>query len=74
MVDRYTRFILTVIAACLVWICVRDVALVRPGQAQPIEVVGSRRTDVNIAEIGGIRVTSIEAGFPAALPVRVRNP
>ena len=27
MCDRYTKVVLTVIAACLVWICVRDVPL-----------------------------------------------
>ena len=33
MVDRYTKSLLTVIAACLVWIVARDVTLVRPAHA-----------------------------------------
>ena len=27
MIDRYTKTVLTVIAVCLAWICVRDVAV-----------------------------------------------
>ena len=31
--DRYLKAVLTVIAVCLTWICVRDVALVKPAHA-----------------------------------------
>ena len=31
--DLYIKAVLTVIAVCLVWICLRDTALVRPAQA-----------------------------------------
>ena len=31
--DRYLKAVLTVIAVCLVWICVRDVAIVKPALA-----------------------------------------
>jgi len=34
MVDRYTRFILTVIAVCLVWIVIRDTPVVATVLAQ----------------------------------------
>ena len=34
MIDRYTKSVLTVIAACLVWLCVKDFAAVRPAIAQ----------------------------------------
>ena len=44
MVDRYTKFILTVIALCLVWISVRDTA--PPAYAQGI-------VDVNIVGLAG---------------------
>ena len=47
MVDRYTKFILTVIALCLVWISVRDTA--PPVYAQGI-------VDVNIRELAGKRI------------------
>lgn len=33
--DLYTKFVLTVIAVCLVWVCLRDVAFVRSAQAAP---------------------------------------
>jgi hypothetical protein len=32
--DRYLRVVLTVIAACLVWICLRDVSLVQTASAE----------------------------------------
>lgn len=31
--DLYTKAVLTVIALCLVWICLRDTAVVPPAQA-----------------------------------------
>ncbi len=45
MTDRYTRAVLTVIAGCLVWNCIRDVtnqraiAQSRP-QPQPVYIIG----------------------------------
>ena len=32
--DRYMKVVLTVIAACLVWICLRDITVVKPAHAQ----------------------------------------
>ena len=50
---RYTQLLLTVIAACLVWIVARDVALVRPAQAygtgQDVKVT-NYETDVKSGE------------------------
>ncbi len=46
--DLYTKFVLTVIAVCLVWVCLRDVALVRSAQAalpqstQDVRITGIR--------------------------------
>lgn len=34
MIDRYTKVILTVIAICLVWICVRDLDVIPVAFAQ----------------------------------------
>jgi len=34
MVDRYTKVVLTVIAACLIWICVRDLTVIPVAFAQ----------------------------------------
>ena len=42
--DTYLRAVLTVIAVCLVWICVRDVTLVTPAYAADI-------VDVNIKSV-----------------------
>ncbi len=57
--DRYLRAVLTVIAACLVWGCLRDVVIVKPAHAAGI-------TDVNIVQIGGV--------YPGyRLPVEVKN-
>jgi hypothetical protein len=52
-IDTYTKAVLTVIAACLVWLCVKssgDVAL----PAQPVVVVGWGR--LNPAVTGGIEI------------------
>ena len=32
--DRYMKIVLSVVAICLVWICVRDVTLVKPAYAE----------------------------------------
>ena len=59
--DRYMRVVLTVIAVCLVWICLRDVAVVRPAYA-------SGDMDVNIRKVGGQLIL-----FGDSLPVEVKN-
>jgi hypothetical protein len=41
MADRYTRFVLTVIAACLVWLCVNGLPQrVHADGAQPVLLAG----------------------------------
>lgn len=41
MVDRYTRVVLTVIAACLVWLCVNGMPQRAQAQgAQPVLLAG----------------------------------
>ena len=57
--DRYTRVVLTIIAAALVWICLRDTATPAFAQSGPI--------DVNITAVSGRPIRG-------ELPVRVRNP
>ena len=37
--DRYTKFILTVIATCLVWLCGKDIVSTVPAFAQYRETV-----------------------------------
>ena len=58
--DFFTKFILTVIAACLIWICIKPFA-VPSAQAGPKELV-----NVNIAQVGGRAVYK-------ALPVEVQK-
>ena len=63
-IDTYTKAVLTVIAACLVWLCVKssgDVVVaqsqanpVGPLPAQPVVVVGWGR--LNPAVVGGIEI------------------
>jgi hypothetical protein len=63
-IDAYTKAVLTVIAACLVWMCVRSTgetlvaqtrpAAVSPLPAQPVVVVGWGR--LNPAVAGGIEI------------------
>ena len=48
MVDRYTKFVLTIIAVCLVWIAARDTAV-------PTSAQGTM--DVNITEVAGTRLS-----------------
>ena len=48
--DIFTKIILTVIAVCLVWICIKPLAL-QTAQAGRQEIV-----DVNIERVGGFLV------------------
>ena len=60
--DHYMKAVLTVIAVCLVWICVRDVAVVKPAYA-------SGTMDVNIVGVS-YGVIGLNSGTVA---VRVTN-
>lgn len=69
-IDAYTKIVLTVIAACLVWIVAKDVTIVAPARAQATATV----TDVNIVQIGGSPVAvPADDRYVATLPVRVMN-
>jgi hypothetical protein len=68
-VDSYTKAVLTVIAACLVWMCVKSAgeplgAQTRPAvlsqlPAQPVVVVGWGR--LNPAVVGGVEIDWADA-------------
>ena len=45
---RYLKVVLTVIAACLVWICLRDVVPVGPGSASGDETMDVRIVGVSV--------------------------
>ena len=69
-IDAYTKILLTVIAACLVWIVAKDLTIVAPAHAQAASAV----TDVNIVQIGGAPVAApADERAVATLPVRVMN-
>ena len=59
--DLYTKSVLTVIAACLLWLAIQNTLFPRPVAAQ----IG--------AGIQKVVVAGIEAGLPVALPVNVRQ-
>lgn len=64
--DRYTKALLTIIAACLVWICLRDISLVRTVYALPYD-----RGD----QVLKVQIVSIDEAPNLAwepLPIRVR--
>lgn len=67
-IDVYTRIVLTVIAACLVYLVAKDLSLVPDARAQESAPV----TAVNIVEIAGSPVTApANSRFEVSLPVRV---
>lgn len=51
--DRYTKAVLTVIAATLVWICVRDLAPVAQAREQnPVSLAYSDRSPLPVKIVG----------------------
>ena len=52
-IDHYTRGILTLIAICLVWICVRDIRFIRMAEAfndtKPAEVIIKNNEPIAVA-------------------------
>ena len=69
MTDRYTRVVLTIVALCLVWICMRDVELVKPAQAQMGRYDNRGRLLVNVEEMVPVHVS----GTDGTVRVEVTN-
>ena len=76
MVDRYTKIVLTVIAACLVWLSVRDAAILGTSQAQDVpHVIVDNKTPVPViigyqGEVNGSPanlVVTEKRGLPVAI-------
>lgn len=65
--DRYTKAVLTIIAACLVWIVVRDVSFISTASANPTDR-GDDVVKVQIVSIDESNTLRWEA-----LPVQVEN-
>jgi hypothetical protein len=85
--DRYTKLMLTIIAACLVWLCAMNAgrpaqaqqltampAALQPGGAQPVVIVGWGTMDMT----GRIALQLIGSGnaarTDATVPVRADRP
>jgi hypothetical protein len=63
MIDLYTKIVLTVIAVSLFWHALGSVDLVSAAHADPVQ---QYRVDVNIAEVGGLKLLP-----RTALPVEI---
>lgn len=66
-VDRYTRFVLTVIAVCLVWIALRPVTGVPAAHAAGAPQGG--RIDVNLVAVNGDPL--VNPYDPTSIPVTI---
>jgi hypothetical protein len=81
-VDVYTKAVLTVIALCLVWMCVNGATPVARAQATrpepaPVILVDAKGTPIYTSE--GLRVNMAVRPLPvvvsnASLPVAITNP
>ena len=64
--DRYSKAVSTIIAICLVWICLRDLPLVRRAQAAPSE-------DYQNVRIIDVRMQGLHDDTQYSLPVRIQK-
>jgi hypothetical protein len=82
MIDFYTKLILTIIAFCLIWICLKDIKLFPQLYASNAEIVdvrirgierggGSGWEPIVIAAYDNL---PIEVKNVGAIPVEVKNP
>ena len=70
-IDRYTKFILTIIAICLVWICLREVKIFPVLYAADTDIVDVR---VKAIERGPGQIwDSVAIDVFDNLPVEVKN-
>ena len=61
-IDRYTKFILTIIAICLAWICLKDIIKFIPSGVQDVRIVDTTYTSFYMAEPIEVRIAEpIEA-------------
>lgn len=81
LIDPYTKFILTVIALCLVWICLREVKVIPMLHASSPEIIDVRikaieRVPEHSWDSIGIEVYGnlpTEIKNTGAIPVEVKN-
>lgn len=56
-IDLYTKVVLTIIALCLIWVCVKDISFSRTASAQstqPVSIVGITQGLIIPVGISGI--------------------
>ncbi len=70
--DMYTKFILTVIAICLVWICVRDIHVIPKVYAAPEDNIVDVRIKA-VERIPGKEWDAFLVDFDQEIPVKVNN-
>ena len=70
--DAYTKVVLTIIAACLVWICLNNVTPVTQAQAKPSEPMPVVLVDAKGIPIYGIEGLRVNLGVKT-MPVVVAN-
>jgi len=58
--DTYMKVVLTIIAVCLVWICVRDVTLVKDAQASEAEYTSEGYLKVAVYDWSAGRIRTCE--------------
>ncbi len=68
-VDPYTKIVLTVIALCLVWLCLTDARAVAPLAAQAQEAVDVRITAIGRGTSAPWDPVSIRADVPLAAEI-----
>jgi hypothetical protein len=82
LVDRYTKFVLTVIALCLVFLCLKGVRLSPQLYASQPDIIDVRIKAIESAPgqkwdpvmIGIVETLPVEVENAAAIPVEVTNP
>lgn len=65
--DRYTKIILTIIATCLLWICVRDIGLA------PAKLFASPAAHAEIIDVNIVGAEAYALTYAGPIHVRVDN-
>jgi hypothetical protein len=72
-IDPYTRLVLTVIACCLLWICVREVGVANAApEAVDVRIVGIETKDPLRVETGPATPIQVESAPLTLVNVRIR--
>lgn len=71
-IDAYTKFILTVIAVCLIWICVRDIHLIPKAYAAPAQDIMDVRIRA-IERLPGKGWESFFVDFKEEIPIKIND-